>query len=356
MARHLRQPLAVCVGGGTGQPQVLRALRGRGWDLAAVVAMADDGGSTGAIRRAMDAVPPGDVRNCLIALAADPDSPLARSFQRRLPVAANHPLGNLMLATLADESGSFLEAVATLERMLGCIGHVHPSTTENVTLQGITRDGRRISGEEMIGHGPCTLERVWLEPEAPEACAAAVDAIRSADLLILGPGSLFTSIIPNVLVPGIAQAIRETSATRIFVCPKADTQYESWGLAADEYITALYDHGLEGCVDAVLVHRTQSEGGTATRMFRALTPADFAADAAARRAVMETRGFPRSEEVLPRIHPVRADNDVLAHMRKLVPRVEVRDFTLDGAPTAHNPVLLASAIEGVSGWHRSQQR
>ena len=235
MARHLRQPLAVCVGGGTGQPQVLRALRGRGWDLAAVVAMADDGGSTGAIRRAMDAVPPGDVRNCLIALAADPDSPLARSFQRRLPVAANHPLGNLMLATLADESGSFLEAVATLERMLGCIGHVHPSTTENVTLQGITRDGRRISGEEMIGHGPCTLERVWLEPEAPEACAAAVDAIRSADLLILGPGSLFTSIIPNVLVPGIAQAIRETSATRIFVCPKADTQYESWGLAADEF-------------------------------------------------------------------------------------------------------------------------
>ena len=107
MARHLRLPLAVCVGGGTGQPQVLRALRGRGWDLAAVVAMADDGGSTGAIRRAMDAVPPGDVRNCLIALAADPDSPLARSFQRRLPVAANHPLGNLMLATLADESGSF---------------------------------------------------------------------------------------------------------------------------------------------------------------------------------------------------------------------------------------------------------
>ena len=319
MARHLRQPLAVCVGGGTGQPQVLRALRGRGWDLAAVVAMADDGGSTGAIRRAMDAVPPGDVRNCLIALAADPDSPLARSFQRRLPVAANHPLGNLMLATLADESGSFLEAVATLERMLGCIGHVHPSTTENVTLQGITRDGRRISGEEMIGHGPCTLERVWLEPEAPDACPAAVDAIRSADLLM------------------------------------ADTQYESWGLAADEYITALYDHGLEGCVDAVLVHRAQSEGGTATRMFRALTPADIAADAA-RRAFMETRGFPRSEEVLPRIHPVRADNDVLARMRKLVPRVEVRDFTLEGAPTAHNPILLASAIEGVSGWHRSQQR
>lgn len=303
----------------------------------------------------MDAVPPGDVRNCLVALAEDPESPLARSLQRRLPIAANHPLGNLLLATLAVEEGSFLDAVRVLEGVLGCIGHVHPSTTDNVTLQGITRDGRRISGEEMIGHGPCTLARVWLEPGQPDACADAVNAIRSADLVILGPGSLFTSIIPNILVPGIAQAIRETSATRIFICPKADTQYESWGLAADEYITALFDHGLEGCIDAVLVHREEQQGGTGTLMFRALTQADIAADSA-RRAFMATRGFPRSEDVLPRIHPVRADNEVLSRIRRLVPRVEVRDFTLEGAPTAHDPAKLASAIEGVSGWRRSQQR
>lgn len=355
MAYRMRQPLAVCVGGGTGQPQVLRALRGRGWDLAAVVAMADDGGSTGIIRRAMDAVPPGDVRNCLVALAHDPDAPLARSFQRRLSVAANHPLGNLLLATLAEECGSFVEAVRTLERALGCIGHVHPSTIERITLQGITRDGRRISGEEMIGHGPCTLARVWLEPGNPAACDDAIRAIRSADLVILGPGSLFTSIIPNVLVPGIAEAIRETDATRIFVCPKADTQYESWGLAADEYIGALYDHGLEGCVDAVLVHRVKTGEGAATRIFRALTPAEVAADAA-RRAFMEMRRLPYSEDVLPHIHPVRVDNAVLARLRDLVPLVEVRDFSLADAPTAHDPLKLASAIEGVSGWHRSRQR
>lgn len=355
MPGHLRQPLAVCVGGGTGQPQVLRALRGRGWDLAAVVAMADDGGSTGIIRRAMDAVPPGDVRNCLVALAQDPDAPLVRSLQRRLPVAANHPLGNLLLATLAEECGSFVAAVRILERMLGCVGHVHPSTTERLTLQGITRDGRRISGEEMIGRGPCTLARVWLEPEAPVACPDAVQAIRAADLVILGPGSLFTSIIPNVLVPGIADAIRTADAVRIFICPKADTQYESWGLAADEYIGALYDHGLEGCIDAVLVHREETGGGAGTKMFRALTQGEIAADAA-RRAFMETRRFPRSEDVLPRIHPVRADNAVLAHLRELVPTVEVRDFSLADAPTAHDPLKLAGAIEGVSGWHRSRRR
>ena len=303
----------------------------------------------------MDVVPPGDVRNCLAALAEDPTSPLVRSFQRRLPVAANHPLGNLLLATLSEECGSFLEAVRTLEQLLGCVGHVHPSTTDNVILQGITRDGRRISGEEMIGHGPCTLSRVWLSPEEPVACQDAVDAILGADVVILGPGSLFTSIIPNILVPGIARAIRSTSAQRIFVCPKADTQYESWGLAADEYIEALYDHGLEGCIDTVLVHREGQAGGMGTLMFRALTQADSAADSA-RRAFMETRGFPRSEDVLPRIHTVRADNNVLSHLRQLVPPVEVRDFTLEGAPTAHDPAKLASAIEGVSGWLLSQPR
>ena len=355
MARHMRQPLAVCVGGGTGQPQVLRALRGRGWDLAAVVAMADDGGSTGAIRRAMGALPPGDVRNCLVALAENPDSDLARALQRRLSFAGNHSLGTLLLATLADESGSFVSAVREIERALGCIGHVHPSTAEFVTLRGVTRDGRTIRGEEMIGHGPCTLSHVWLEPEAPAACADAVEAILSAHLVILGPGSLFTSIIPNVLVPGIADALRETSALRVFICPKADTQYETWGLAADEYVTALFDHGLEGCIDAVLVHRAETGDGTGTRLFRALTADDIAADAA-RRAFMSTRRAPHSEDVLPRIHPVRADKDVIARLRQLVPVVEVRDFSLANVPTAHDPIKLASAIEGVSGWRRSLPR
>lgn len=354
MALHMRKPLAVCIGGGTGQPQVLRGLRGRGWELAAVVAMADDGGSTGAIRRAMGAVPPGDVRNCLIALAQDPDSAFARMMQRRLPVAGNHALGNLMLASLAEECGSFLGAVRMLEEILGCVGHVHPSTTDYVTLKGVTRDGRSIAGEEMIGSGPCTLAHVMLEPAAPAACEDAVKAIMGASIVVLGPGSLFTSIIPNLLVPGIAEALKSTRAARIFVCPKADTQYESWGLAAHEYIQALYDHGADGCIDAVLVHRAEPQGSLRTKEFRALTAEDIAADAA-RRAFSAMRRLPHSEDVLGNVREVRADNDVLARLRALVPMVEVRDFSLEGAPTAHDPVKLAQAIEGVSGC-RSQQR
>jgi len=247
MAGHFPRKRYVSLGGGTGQSQVIRALRMLDCEISAVVAMADDGGSTGVIRREMGVVPPGDVRNCLVALAADPMGPVARAFQRRLPVASDHALGNLILATLDEECDSFVDAIEMCERMLGCVGSVLPSTQEFVALRGITCDGRPISGEELIGTSPCTIGRVCLEPERPEACPEAVAAILSADVIVMGPGSLFTSIIPNVLVPGIARALHDTSATRIFVCPKADTQYETWGLTADEYVRALYDHGAARC-------------------------------------------------------------------------------------------------------------
>lgn len=350
MGKHMRKRV-VSLGGGTGQPQVIQALRMLNYAISAVVAMADDGGSTGVLRREMGIVPPGDIRNCLVALAADPTAPLARSFQRRL---SGHALGNLILAVLNEEAGSFSEAVAICERMLGCVGSVFPSTEEFIELRGITRDGRTIAGEDMIGHGPCTLSRVWLEPSAPQAFPRAVEAILQADLVVMGPGSLFTSILPNVLVPGIAGAIKATHATRVFVCPKADTQYETWGLAADEYVEALFDHGLDGCVDAVLVHREPPEGGVVTRAFCALTAQDLAAGAA-RRAFEAARRSPHSEDVLKHIHAVRAHDDVLERLRSMVPVVVTRDFSLEGAPTAHDPVKLAQAIQGVSEC-RSQLR
>ena len=335
------------MGGGTGQPQLIRALRMLDCDISAVVAMADDGGSTGEIRRAMGVVPPGDVRNCLVALAADPMGPLARAFQRRLPVAADHAVGNLLLATLDEECGSFLGAIEVCERMLGCVGHVYPSTQQSVSLHGRTRDGRTISGEELIGRAACTLGRVWLEPGRVEACGEAVRAIMEADVVVMGPGSLFTSIIPNLLVPDVLEALRETDATRVFVCPKADTQYESWGLSADEYVEALYEHGAEGCVDAVLVHRRRSEGGVPTRALKALTSEQIVADRALR-AFNATRRGAHSEDVLPRVHDVRADDEALRRLGRLVPVVDVRDFDLAGAPTAHNPAVLADAVREVS--------
>lgn len=340
-------PRVVSIGGGSGQTQLIRALRHFTCELTAVVAMADDGGSTGLLRQQMGSIPPGDVRNCLVALAQDPTSALARSFQRRLPFASNHALGNLLLASLADESTSFLDAIHVCEQMLNCVGKVVPSTLDNVLLRGKTRDGRVIRGEDLIGHGPCTLDRVWLEPASPVACFEAIAAIMQADFIVFGPGSLFTSIIPNLLVPGILDALRTTTARRVFVCPKVDEQYESWGLAADEYVQALSTHGLDGCIDAVLLHKTKEQVGAATTSFRVLTQEQIAA---------YSLGFSAQETQQSLVHdaashvehkPVRVDAAMVKRIESQVPTVVVRDFDVPGMPSVHDPNKLADALRGV---------
>ena len=166
------QVRAVSIGGGTGQPNAIRALRAAGCFVTAIVAMADDGGSTGIIRQEMGMVPPGDIRKCLVAMAADPAGPLARAFEHRFSFADNHSLGNLLLASLAAETGSFGEAIELCGEMLGCHGKVCPSTMENVVLCGRTRDGMEFSGEATLGSGPCALSEVWLSPRAPQATEA----------------------------------------------------------------------------------------------------------------------------------------------------------------------------------------
>ncbi|WP_028264444.1 gluconeogenesis factor YvcK family protein [Atopobium fossor] len=329
----LHIPRIVSIGGGSGQSQLIRALRQFNCTLTAIVAMADDGGSTGLLRQQMSSIPPGDIRNCLVALAQDPTSALVRSFQRRLPFASNHALGNLLLAILADESNSFMEAIHVCENMFHCVGKVVPSTLDNVLLRGKTLDGRVICGEDFIGHGPCTLDRVWLEPASPTACPEAVAAIKQADLVVLGPGSLFTSIIPNLLVPGILEALHSCTARCVFVCPKADEQYESWGLAADEYVQALINHGLSGCIDAVLLHKTKESVGAATVSFRALTQEQITA---------HSLGFSAQNA-----RPVRVDAPIVEHIESHIPTVVVRDFDLPGMPSVHNPHKLADALRGV---------
>lgn len=163
----------------------------------------------------------------------------------------------------------------------------------------------------------------------------------------MGPGSLYTSIIPNLLVPEIVAAIRTTRATRVFVCPKADTQGETWGLAADEYVGALYDHGLSGAIDAVLVHRRRTGDGVATRAFKSLSPEEVAADEARRRIVASA-----ARRVVTRdaagIRPVGAGSDVIARLEAMVPTVVVRDFEKENAPTGHDDVRLADALRGVA--------
>ena len=223
---------AVVIGGGTGAPVSIRTLLSLGIPTSAVVAMADDGGSTGILRDKADVTPPGDIRKCIAAFADDPTDPLVRAFKYRFAVADDHALGNLLLAALEDASGSFPEAIRICERLVNAQGHVYPSTLDHVTLTAHTKDGRTLDGQAVACHSRTALESVSLQSDegAIRPYRPALKAIESADLIVLGPGSLFTSIIPNLLVPGILEAIQRSRGSVLFVCSLADVQGETWGL------------------------------------------------------------------------------------------------------------------------------
>ncbi|MDO4501980.1 MAG: YvcK family protein [Coriobacteriia bacterium] len=326
---HLR---CVVIGGGTGAPMSIRALLSLGVTTSAVVAMADDGGSTGLMRQEARVTPPGDIRKCLAAMAANPDDPLTRAFKTRFSFARNHTLGNLMLAALEDASTGFPEAVSICERLLDCRGHVYPSTLDHVTLSARTKDGHVLDGQAIACHSQTALERVWLKPEegaqdAIRPYGPAVRAILDADLVVLGPGSLFTSIIPNLLVPGMADAIAQSKAKVLFVCGLADVQGETWGLSAKEHLQALYAHGMEGLVDYMLVHCDHE-----------LRPEND--DAAARAAA---DGQPTGEQV----PPVRISYQDAVDIQKAGPVLLARNLCDPGSPTWHSPAALRDAIQEV---------
>lgn len=250
---------AVAVGGGTGLPNVLRCLVEIGFETSAVVTMADDGGSSGLLRRELGMLPPGDVRNCLVALG-DAESVLGRLFQYRFPHGqglAGHALGNLVIAALSDITGGFPEAIEEAGRLLGARGRVLPSTLDDVWLHATDALGEPVSGQARIAVSDGPVTHVRLEPCDPTAYAPAVDALLAASAVVMGPGSLFTSVVPNLLVPGIADALRETAARRIYVCNVANMRGETNGMDAADHVRALFDHGLEGALDAVVVHEPE---------------------------------------------------------------------------------------------------
>lgn len=250
---------AVAIGGGTGLPHVLRCLVDLGFETTAIVTMADDGGSSGVLRDELGILPPGDVRNCLVALASDEDSQLARLLQYRFAEGeglVGHALGNLMLAALADIAGGFPEAIGIFERALHTRGRVLPSTLADVRLHGVDRTGAEVFGQARLAANPAPVERVFAEPELPPAYEPALRAIEDADVIIIGPGSLYTSLIPNFLVAGMADAVRESSATRVYVCNVANMRGETGGLDAADHVEALVDHGLAGAIDVAVVHES----------------------------------------------------------------------------------------------------
>ncbi|NTW28584.1 MAG: YvcK family protein [Coriobacteriia bacterium] len=248
---------AVAIGGGTGLPAVLQALLGLGFETAAVVSMADDGGSSGLLREQLGMLPPGDIRNCLVAMAAEEDGLEARLLQYRFPHGeglAGHALGNLILAALTDLQGSFAEAIETVEGYLTVRGKVLPSTLVDVRLTGVDRAGLALTGQAKLAVSSRPLAHVRLDPNEPAPYGPALEAIRRADVIVIGPGSLYTSIIPNFLVDGLAKAVRDSAALRVYVCNVANMRGETHGLDAADHVIALEEHGLAGAIDVAIVH------------------------------------------------------------------------------------------------------
>ena len=285
---------AVAIGGGTGLPQVLRCLVELGFATSAVVTMADDGGSSGVLRRQLGILPPGDVRNCLVALADEEQGTLAGVFQYRFEGGeglAGHALGNLIIAALTKITGDFGEAVRLAEHYLGARGRVLPSTFADVVLHGVDRDGAEISGQACLATNPTAVANVFLEPADPPANPEAIQAIEAADVVLIGPGSLYTSLIPNFLVAGVADAVRDSRALRVYVCNVANLRGETGGLDAAEHVEALLDHGLAGGIDVVLVHRNGSPGSIVCDDGRVIEPVAAGEEVCARIESLGPRVF-----------------------------------------------------------------
>ncbi|MCR5582829.1 MAG: YvcK family protein [Eggerthellaceae bacterium] len=334
---------AVVIGGGTGAPVSIRTLVSMGVRTSAVVAMADDGGSTGALRELANVTPPGDIRKCLVAFADDPHDPLTRAFKYRFELANNHALGNLLITALEDATGSFPEAIRICEDLLHARGHVYPSTLDKVTLCGRTLDGRIIEGQANISHSRTAIESVWLKaPYTGTPYPAAIKAICEADLIVLGPGSLFTSIIPNLLIPGVLEAIRSSRAKTVFVCSVADFQGETWGFSAEEHVRALQDHGMAGLLDYVLVHTPVQlrPGGH--------EPGNYT-------QVAREEPLPSDYDGSSRVRPVPITYDAAYRIQESGPVVIARDFVDPAHPTIHNPIALRDALTGVLKLCRSPQ-
>jgi len=225
--RYLRRgPKIVAIGGGTGLSHLLRGLKQYTGNLIAIVTVADDGGSSGRLRRELGILPPGDVRNCIAALA-DAEPLMTKLFQYRFGDGsdlAGHSFGNLFIVAMSGVLGNFEEAIKQTSRVLAVRGQIVPSTLVDVTLEAKTEDEQTIQGEVNISESTSRIKEVCLQPPNPQACPEAIRAILDADMIVVGPGSLLTSVLPNLLVDGIRRAIKASSALKLYVCNVATQQ------------------------------------------------------------------------------------------------------------------------------------
>ena len=238
----------VVIGGGTGLSTLLRGLKRYTSNLTAIVATTDDGGSSGLLQQQLGGIlPPGDIRNCLVALA-DAEPLMQDLFQYRFNTRddrdglSGHSFGNLFLAAMTEVTGDFERAVEAASAILAIRGRVLPSTVEPVVLVGEMEDGREVTGESRITKDPAPIRKIRLCPDEPKALPAALEAIADADVLVLGPGSVYTSIIPNLLVPGIAEAVANSEAVRCYVCNIMTQRGETDRFSASDHIRVIAEH------------------------------------------------------------------------------------------------------------------
>ncbi len=261
--RRGRGPRVVAIGGGTGLSTLLRGLKHYTSNITAVVTVADDGGSSGRLRTTLGVLPPGDFRNCIAALADD-ESLVTQLFQYRFAGSQDvggHPLGNLFISAMAEVTGSFEAALAESSKVLNIRGQVLPSTLRNVTLVGeVSGEAGTavVEGESRIGNATGAIQRVALRPEDPAAYPPVIKALLSADLIVLGPGSLYTSLIPNLLVPDIAAAIDASQAVRVFVCNTATQPGETDGYDVGAHVRAIERHTRPGLFGVVMANANRA--------------------------------------------------------------------------------------------------
>ncbi len=259
-----RGPRIVAIGGGTGLSTLLRGLKEHTSNLTAVVTVADDGGSSGVLRDGLGIPPVGDIRNCIAALA-DAEPLMSEVLQYRFPVTGDvdapgvpglggHAVGNLLIAAMtAVEGGDFEEGIRTLNRILAVRGQVLPVTATPLTLHARLDDGTTVDGQSLIMR-TSHIERVWLSPDGVEPSEDVLAAIAEADVIVLGPGSLFTSLLPSLLIPGLCEAILASSALRLYVCNVATQEGETEDLDLAGHVEALVAHTAPGIVDVVLAN------------------------------------------------------------------------------------------------------
>jgi uncharacterized cofD-like protein len=259
----------LAIGGGTGLSTILKGLksytRAPGEqppaasyisELTAVVTVTDDGGSSGRLRRELNILPPGDIRNCLVAVAAD-ENLISQLFQHRFSSSGElegHSFGNLFLAALTATTGDFAVAVKKASEILATRGHILPATTANVQLEAEMDDGSRVLGETKITASEKRIVELRMVPEDPGPLPQTLQAIASADVITIGPGSLFTSLIPNLLVRGVAEAVAASPAIKVFICNLMTEANESLHMTASQHIQAIYEHAGRRLFDYALVN------------------------------------------------------------------------------------------------------